>query len=80
MWVSDSGDRKIYAYNLSTKERDVDKEFDTLQAARNTHPTGIWSDGTTMWVADFIQDKIYAYGLATKQRDGGKDLVTISKQ
>ena len=29
-----------------------DKDFDTLRAAGNRNPTGIWSDGTTMWVAD----------------------------
>ena len=29
-----------------------DRDFDTLRAAGNRNPTGIWSDGMTMWVAD----------------------------
>ena len=51
MWVTDNFDDKIYAYNLSTKARDTSKDFDTLGAAGNNDPRGIWSDNTTMWVA-----------------------------
>ena len=67
MWVSDfagkeeDDDKKIFAYNLATKERDSDKDFDTLKDAGNERPRGIWSDGETMWVADKIDNKIYAY-------------------
>ena len=43
-------------------------DFDTLRAAGNTDPQGIWSDGTTMWVTDMHYDKIYAYSLSTKAR------------
>ena len=78
MWVSDSGDDKLYAYNLATKARDSSKDFDTLSAAGNNNPIGIWSDGTTMWVADFSDDKLYAYNLATKARDSSKDFDTLS--
>ena len=78
MWVSDSTDDKIYAYNLATKARDSGKEFNTLQAAENTDPTGIWSDSATMWVADSGDDKIYAYNLATKVRDSGRDFNNLS--
>ena len=56
--------------------------FDTLIAAGNIVPLGIWSDGTTMWVADEGNDepysgKIYAYDLATKARDASKDFDTL---
>ena len=61
MWVADYSDDKIYAYNLSAKARDFGKDFNTLDAAGNEGPAGIWSDGTTMWVADYSDDKIYAY-------------------
>ena len=48
------------------------QDFDTLAAAGNGSPRGIWSDGTTMWVANYDGDneynvKIYAYNLATKR-------------
>ena len=78
MWVADFFIRhKIYAYNLTTKERDTSKDFNTLSGACNDYPWGIWSDGTTMWVADRGGDKIYAYNLATKERDTGKDFDTL---
>ncbi len=51
--------------------------FETLDAAGNNNPEGIWSDGTTMWVADTDDDKIYAYDLNTKARDSDKDFDTL---
>ena len=78
MWVSDSTDDKIYAYNAMAKTRDTSKDFDTLADAGNTNPTGIWSDGTTMWVVDAGDGKIYAYNLATKERDSDRDFNTLS--
>ena len=77
MWVGDTADDKIYAYNLATKARDAGKDFNTLADAGNNHPEGIWSDRTTMWVVDEVDDKIYAYDMATKARDTGKDFSTL---
>ena len=57
--------------------RDPDKDFNTLNAAGNAWPTGIWSDGTTMWVADGITVKIYAYKMSDKTRDPDKDFNTL---
>ena len=79
MWVvndpNEFGDTntKIYAYNLATKARDADNDFNTLMAAGNHNPRGLWSDGTTMWVADQGQNKIFAYDMGTKARVSGKD-------
>ena len=53
-----------------------DRDFDTLRAAGNRNPTGIWSNGTTMWVAD-RSAKIYAYNLRTRARDRGRDFNTL---
>ena len=78
MWVADSFVDKLYAYNLSTKQRDATKDFDTLDAAGNDSPDGVWSDRTTMWVSDYNDLKIYAYDLETKQRDTAKDFDTLS--
>ena len=52
--------------------RDSDKDFDTLAAAGNTSPEGVWSNGTTMWVSD--SRKVFAYDLATQARDAAKDV------
>ena len=57
--------------------RNSAKDFDTLSAAGNRTPTGIWSDGTTMWVADWGDDKIYAYSMAAKARESAKDFDTL---
>ena len=78
MWVADWQDDKIYAYSMSTKERESAKDFNTLSAAGNGSPEGIWSDGTTMWVPDRLDDKIYAYSMSTKARDSAKDFDTLS--
>ena len=59
---------------MRSKARDPDKDF-TL--AKNIHPRGIWSDGTTMWVADDYADKIYAYNMRSKARDPDKDFDTL---
>ena len=77
MWVADGRDDKIYAYSMSTKERDSAKDFNNLSAAGNTGHGALWSDGTTMWVADFESDKIYAYSMSTKERDSVKDFDTL---
>ena len=71
MWVVDYGDIKIYAYNLATKQRDAGGDFNTLNAAGNGGPQGIWSDGDTMWVGNvtfspsftIIDAKIYSYNM-----------------
>ena len=73
MWVVDTDDDKIYAYNLETNAPDDAKEINVLDAAGNTSPRGVWSDGTTMWVADPTDDKLYAYNLSTAARDAAKD-------
>ena len=78
MWVVDSADAKIYAYDLTTKARVASREFDTLKAAGNTPPYGLWSDGTTMWVGDVRDAKIYAYDLTTKARVASREFNTLS--
>ena len=56
----------------------MDREFNTLKAAGNRYPTGIWSDGTTMWVLDDYDQKIYAYNMRTRARDRDKDFNTLA--
>ena len=61
-------------YDFGYKATD---DFDTLTAAFNENPTGIWSNGATMWVADWQDSKIYAYRMSNKQRDPGKDFDSL---
>ena len=66
MWVIDSSDDKAYAYNMTSRERDASKDFNTLNDAGNNLPFGTWSNGRTMWVADSDDDKLYAYNVAER--------------
>ena len=75
--ASGAEDGKVRQWQL-TYVRDPAKDFNTLAAAGNDSPSGIWSDGTTMWVADRSDDKIYAYDMTTKARDPAKDFNTLA--
>ena len=76
VWVSDHRDWKVYAYTLSTGNRDTTKEF-TLPRSRTWHEWGaMWSDGTTIWVARDrgSNSRLYAFTLSTGNRDSDKDI------
>ena len=62
----DRGSTADYEWNAA-------KDFNTLDAAGNDSPTGIWSNGTTMWVGDATDWKIYAYDASTTARDRDKE-------
>ena len=72
IWVADTDDDKLYAYNLVTGAHDGDKDI-TLSDG-NRDPSAIWSDDTTIWVSDTSDAKLYAYALATGTRDSGSDI------
>ena len=76
MWMSGAG--RIYAYNLTTKERDRAKEFNGLSIAGNDSPTGIWSDGTTMWVADHSDNRVYAYDMVTYNQEPSREFALLN--
>ena len=57
--------------------RPAQRDIDTLAAAGNDEPYGLWSDGANMWVADDSDNKLYAYVLATGERDVDKDFDTL---
>ncbi len=77
MWVADWFlVKKIYAYDLATRVRVPDRDFNTLDADTDS-PSGIWSDGTTMWVADRIDEKIYAYDMTSKARVHSREFDTL---
>ena len=65
-------DTTVYGWNAA-------EDFNTLNAAENDYPTGLWSDGTTIWVSDLVDDKLYAYNRSTRDRDPGKDFDTLEQ-
>ena len=83
LWVANApggtgAGNKIYAYTLASGARDTSGDFDTLSAAGNTSPWGIWADADTMWVLNRGDDKIYAYNRGDKARDSAKDFATLA--
>ncbi len=56
---------------MSNQSRRSGSDFNTLTAAGNAHPAGIWSDGATIWVSDNETTteekdsdyKVYSYNL-----------------
>ena len=72
IWIADSVQDKLFAYDLATGERVEDLEFALDE--RNRAPRGVWSDGTTIWVADSVRDKLFAYDLATGERKPEADV------
>ena len=54
-------------------------DINTLVAAGNQNPVGIWSDGTTLWAADAVDNKLYAYNLDTGVREPGNDFDDVAE-
>ena len=69
IWVSDSGDDKLYAYNLSQRSRQAGKDINLSNA--NDDPAEIWSDGEIIWVLDTDDEHVYAYDLSAGNRKKG---------
>ena len=86
MWVADYADLKLYAYALSTKARDSDKDIDVsanfISGIGGSGPYGISSYDTTMWVVDFLNSTLLAYKLTPGAdfgaRDSAKDIALVS--
>ena len=77
MWVVDTSDRMIYAYDMESGERVTSKEFTsshlTVKGA-TISPWGIWSDGATMWVSA-SDEVIYSFNMpcSTNEPTDGSD-------
>ena len=63
MWVSDSGQDRLFAYDLESGERLEQREFEL--AERNRDARAIWSGSEVMWVLDGRRDALFGYDLAS---------------
>ena len=75
IWVSDSADEKLYAYDLAGRDRQADKDIDLHN--NNADPGGIWSDGKTVWVMDIEDKHAYAYSLKNGHRQRFQEFWTV---
>ena len=71
IWVSDSEDDKLYAYDLSGRQRQSAKDITLVNA--NADPGGIWGDETTIWVLDTADKHVYAYSKGEGTRKPAKE-------
>ena len=58
IWVSDSGQNKLFAYDLESGARLPGSDIGLPRSNRDGR--GIWSDGETMWVLDGRADALFA--------------------
>ena len=64
VWVSDSGQERLFAYDLASGERVEAREI--VLDEDNGDARGLWSDDETIWVLDGGQEvAIYLYDLAS---------------
>ena len=80
MYVSDSEDRKVYAYDLATRThvpaRDLDLTLLKPDGCCGPYMGGIWSDGTTIWAGEYdVGGRVLlAHDLATGSPDPARNL------
>ena len=63
MWVADLTDDKLYAYRMSDRARDLDKEFDVSGEITGDRQSALWSDGRTLYALSPGNIAIFAYNL-----------------
>ena len=73
IWVSDKTDKKLYAFDLETGDRDSSKDSPTLDRVQSGN--GMWSDGETLWLVDSHHDEVLSYVMPVSDND---DLRTIT--
>ena len=65
LYVADSGDDKLFAYNVGSTgtfgERLTGNEF--VLHTDNQEPAGVWTDGEILYVVDPNEDKVFAYNV-----------------
>ena len=73
LYVGDSRDRKVYAYNMETRSRRSGHDINGIDTLRR-NMTDIWLDGETIWISYWLSDFIRAYDTATGERKPGLDV------
>ena len=73
LYVGDSRDRKVYAYNIETRSRQSDHDINGIDTLKRDM-TDFWLDGETIWISYWLSDFIRAYDVATGDRKPGLDV------
>ena len=78
LYVTDSADDKVYAYDAATRSRASDHDINGIDRM-NKQMTDLWLDGETVWVSYWRSDFIRAYDMATGARKPGLDIQTAAE-
>ena len=83
MFVVDTSDTKIYAYDLDDGSYDPGKDINL--ASDNNGATGIWGNDSTIWVANVdkrnsLVEKIFAYRRTDGAHDPDKDFNSLDAE
>ena len=73
MYVGDGRDRKVYAYNIASGERQSSSEIDGIDTL-GRDMTALWTDGETMWISYWLSEFVRAYDVTTGERKPGLDV------
>ena len=73
LYVGDSRDRKVYAYNIETRSRQSGDDINGIDTLRK-EMTDIWTDGDTIWISYWLGGFIRAYDVDTGERKPGLDV------
>ena len=72
--AADGATTRTYSVAVARSGPDID----TLAAAGNAAPRGLWGNGEVLWVTDYLDSKLYAYAQADGARLPARDVDTLS--
>ena len=73
LYVGDSRDRKVYAYDMETRSRRSERDINGIDTLKRDM-TDFWLDGETIWISYWLSDFVRAYDVATGDRKPGLDV------
>ena len=73
LYVGDSRDRKVYAYDIETRSRQSGHDINGIDTLKRDM-TDFWLDGETVWISYWLSDFIRAYDMDTGERRDGLDI------
>ena len=73
LYVGDSRDRKVYAYDIETRSRRSGQDINGIDTLKRDM-TDFWLDGETVWISYWLSDFVRAYDMDTGERRDGLDI------
>jgi hypothetical protein len=76
IWIADNEAPSIYAYELKTHARQLDKDISLSLSTedRQLNPAGLWSNGKIIWVMDWHTVRAVAFDLESQIRIPERDV------